>query len=87
MKVPWIAVPFEVISFDVPRAHLLEEERAVRDADAGRRLRRARADVEVEGQQCEGEEDPAAAQAKAGRLRRRWRDDPRGAGGGLAFVC
>ena len=73
---------------DVARAHLIEEERAVRNADAGRRLRRPRAEVEVEGQQREGEEDPAAGRTKAGRLRRCRRRPRRSAraGGGLALL-
>ena len=57
----------------VAGAHLLQEERAVRDADARRRLRRPRAEVEVEGEQREREEDPAAAQAEARQLRGRRR--------------
>src|SRR5581483_1772812 len=50
-------------------AHLLEEERAVRHADARRRLRRARAEPEVEGEQAEhGEEEgPARPEARPAR--------------------
>jgi hypothetical protein len=56
---------------DVPHRHLLKEERAVGNADAGRRLRRARANVEVDGQKREEENDPGSTRAKAGPLRRR----------------
>src|SRR5439155_2263722 len=62
---------------DVTLPHLLEEERAVRNADAGRRLSRPRAKVEVQDQKREGEEDPPGARAKAGLLRRRRRRSAR----------
>src|SRR5438093_9649443 len=55
----------------VPRRHLFEEERAVRNTDAGRRLRRTRAEVKVEKQKPDCKEDPTTARAKAWQLRRR----------------
>ena len=54
----------------VPGVHLLEEERAVRDADARRRLGGPGAEVDVEGQQREAEQDPATRDVEA-RPRRR----------------
>ena len=68
LNVPWIAVPFEVIETTSPLLHLVEEERAVRDADARGRLHRARADPEVDDEQ-HGEEHgqpPAEAEARRG---------------------
>ena len=37
VNVPWIAVPFRRDLVDVARPNLVEEERAVRNANAGRR--------------------------------------------------
>ena len=54
---------------DVAVRHLLQEERAVRDPDARRRLRCARTEVEVEAEQDDGEDDPPACRAKTRRLR------------------
>src|SRR5439155_20049537 len=57
---------------DVSGCHLLEEERAVRNADPRGRLRSARTEVEVEDEKGDEEEEPAAASAQPRRqLRRR----------------
>src|SRR5206468_8379730 len=61
---------------DMARAHLIEEERAVRDTHARRRLCCTRAEVEIDAEQDEREHDPRATDAKArgrGRRRSAWR--------------
>ena len=81
LNVPWIAVPFDVISLTWPSRDLRQEERAVRDVDAGLGLRRPRADVDVQREQGDEEEGPAPARAEPRELRRRrWRP-PIGRGG------
>ena len=73
VNVPWIAVPFDVIEATWPALHLLEEERAVRDADARLRLRRARRDPVVDDEQADDPGDPPRPKRMrgfaAGRLR------------------
>src|SRR6266516_194856 len=56
---------------DVARAHLIEEEGAVRNAHARRRLGRTRAEVEIDTEQDEREHDPHATDARPGSLLRR----------------
>src|SRR5213078_1009168 len=63
---------------DVPGVDLIEEERAVGDALARRRLAGHRADVQVDRQQDEREDDPRPAEAEAGRRRGRCRPARRG---------
>jgi membrane protein DedA with SNARE-associated domain len=53
----------------VPVLHLRQEERGVGNTNAGRRLRRPRAEVEVEDQKRDEKDDPAAVPAKPRRLR------------------
>ena len=70
VKMPWIGGPLRRDLLHVPRAHLVQEVRAVRHPDARGRLHRPRAEIEVEDQERRDEEEPASPHRKARHLRR-----------------
>ena len=73
---------------DVAAADLVEEERAVRDADARGRLRRARAELVVDDEQADEEREQPPAEARPRRRRRRRGASRPGSDGGvLAARC
>ena len=69
VNVPWIAVPFEVISATLPARHLVEEERAVRDAHPRRGFHRPALTKKLSARSGDEEDDPAPLGLYHGRGR------------------